>query len=118
MNHPQNPQDEQLRQALLGYAAEISSRHLAPPASLVYLRAERRSRRLAIDRATRPLRIMQVLCVLCALLACAWGLQQSSLAGPRQAVPTSLLELGCLAIVIVIAGCWTMLRAGQRLSSN
>ena len=96
--------DEQLRNALLSYSCELQGEP-SPVASVVWLRAERRNRRLALERATRPLRIMQAVGLLCSMIVCAWVFSMHSTAS------TSLLAWGGLAIFLVIAGCWTMLHA-------
>ena len=101
--------DEQLRNALLNYSRELQTEP-SPIASAVWLRAERRNRRLAIERATRPLRVMQAIGLLCSLIVCAWVFSMHS------ATSTSLLLWGGLAIFLVIAGCWTMLQAARRLT--
>ena len=99
--------DEQLRNALLNYSRDLQAEP-NPAASAVWLRAERRNRRLALERATLPLRIMQTTGLLCAMILCAWVFSMHATGG------TSLLLWGGLAIFLVIAGCWTMLQAARR----
>ena len=101
--------DEQLRNALLSYSRKLQAEP-SPVASVVWLRAERRNRRLALERATRPLRIMQGVGLLCSMIVCAWVFSMHSTAS------TSLLAWGGLAISLVIAGCWTMIHAARRLT--
>ena len=101
--------DEQLRNALLSYSRELQAEP-NPVASVVWLRAERRNRRLALERATLPLRIMQAAGLLCSLILCAWVFSMHAAGG------TALLLWGALAIFLVIAGCWTMLQAARRLT--
>ena len=101
--------NEQLRNALLSYSRELQAEP-NPVASVVWLRAERRNRRLALERATLPLRIMQAAGLLCAMILCAWVFSMHATAR------TSLLLWGALAIFLVIAGCWTMLQAARRLT--
>jgi len=101
--------DEQLRSALLSYSRELQAEP-SSTASTVWLRAERRKRRLALERATRPLRIMQAVGLFCAMILCAWVFSM------HPAAATSLLIWGSLAIFLVIAGCWTMLHAARRLT--
>lgn len=122
--HPDPARPDPLRQELRRYAAGIAATHAAPPASIVWLRAERRSRRLAIERAERPLRIMQVLGLVCAVFAAAWMLRQSgglrALPGglhPLPAMGTTMVSLAIATTILVIAGCWTMMSASRRLSS-
>lgn len=106
--------DEQLRHSLRSYAAHLANTYNAPPASLIWLRAERRRRRVAIERAERPLRIMQIVGMICAASAAGWMLHRS---GPVQFSTSSLtLALGCAALIV--AGCWTMLLASRRPSSS
>ena len=129
--HPDPARPDPLRQELRRYAAGIAATHAAPPASIVWLRAERRSRRLAIERAERPLRIMQVLGLVCAVFAAAWMLRQSgglrALPGGLRALPggphllpamgPTMVILAIATTILVIAGCWTMMSASRRLSS-
>ena len=122
--HPDPARPDPLRQELRRYAAGIAATHAAPPASIVWLRAERRSRRLAIERAERPLRIMQVLGLVCAVFAAAWMLRQSgglrALPGGPHLLPamgTTMVSLAIATTILVIAGCWTMMSASRRLSS-
>jgi hypothetical protein len=101
--------DEELRKALLNYSRELQTEPHSV-ASVVWLRAERRNRRLALERATRPLLIMQAIGVLCSMLVCAWVFSM------HPAGNTSLFFWGSFAIFLVIAGCWTMLHAARRLT--
>ena len=101
--------DEQLRNALLNYSRDLQAEP-NPAASAVWLRAERRNRRLALERATRPLRIMQAVGLFCSMIVCVWVFSMHPTAS------TSLLLWGALAIFLVIAGCWTMLQAARRLT--
>jgi hypothetical protein len=111
MNTPSHNPNAHLRQALLGLADEISARHAPPPAASIWLRAERRSRQLAIQRATRPLRLMYALATTAALLAAVFALYQS---GP--ATTTVLIQLlywSAPAAIVILAGSWILLRAGR-----
>ena len=99
--------DEELRNALLSYSRELPAEP-SSTAAIVWLRAERRNRRLALERATRPLRIMQILGLLCSMILCAWVVSMHPANG------TSLLLWGALAIFLILAGCWTMLHAARR----
>jgi hypothetical protein len=111
MNTPRPNPDAQLRQALLGLAADISARQTPPPAATIWLRAERRSRQLAIQRATRPLRLMYAFAAAAALIAAVFALYQS---GPATTtVLTQLLRWSAPAAVLILAGCWMLLRAGR-----
>ncbi|HTW49171.1 MAG TPA: hypothetical protein VMD92_14560 [Acidobacteriaceae bacterium] len=114
--------DDLLRQGMRGYAAQIAATHTPPPAAGIWLMAERRRRRLAIERATLPLRIMQVVGLVCAVAAAAWLLSASrvSVSGLLHDVETlraAILAMGCASVLLVVAGCWTMLVVGRRLSS-
>ncbi len=111
MNTPHPNPDLQLRQALLGLAQEISAGDPPPPAAALWLRAQRRSRQLAIDRATLPLRLMFALATAAALFAAAFAIHQS---GPAPAtVLTPLLLWSAPAAILILAGSWTLLRAGR-----
>ena len=111
MNTPRQNPDTQLRQALLGLAEEISQTHTPPPAATIWLRAERRSRQLAIQRATRPLRLMYALATAAALIAAAFALYQS---GPATTTfITPLLHWAAPAAILTLAGCWMLLRAAR-----
>jgi len=110
------PTDAAIRQTLRGLAKEIAEDKPAPPASLIYLRAEHRARQHAIARATLPLRIMQALGLIVAIIAAAWAIHQS-LTTPstttQSLTTTPLLKWAALALVLVIAGCWTLLHASR-----
>jgi hypothetical protein len=109
------PTDAAIRQALRGLATEISAEKPAPPASLIYLRAEQRARQLAIARATLPLRIMQTLGLIIAIAVAAWAIHQTQ-ATPsttQSLTTTPLLKWAALALALVIAGCYTLLRASR-----
>ncbi|HEX4006521.1 MAG TPA: hypothetical protein VHX60_10130 [Acidobacteriaceae bacterium] len=107
-------QDEQLRQALRGYAARITQTHSVPEASVVWLRAERRRRRIAIERAERPLRIMQMVGLVCAALAAAWWLVRSDSLRSVPEIGTTGVMLALAAAVMIVGGCWTMVVVGRR----
>jgi hypothetical protein len=107
-------QDEQLRHALRGYAAQITQTHPLPEASRVWLRAERRRRRMAIEQAERPLRIMQVVGLVCAALAAAWVLVRSGSLRQMPEIGTTGLMLGMAGAAMIVGGCWTMMVMGRR----
>jgi hypothetical protein len=111
------PNDDQLRQAFRIYAVSLSDQHTPPAASSILFRAERRRRRLAIERAERPLLIMQTLGTLCAICATAWLLYRFA---PLHALPTigtTYLALAIACTLLVLAGCWAMLHASRRPSA-
>ena len=110
------PTDATIRQALRGLASEIAEEKPAPPASLVYLRAEFRARQLAIARATLPLRIMQTVGLAVAIFAAAWAIHQSLTDQDHTAAP--LLKWAALALLLVLAGCWTLLRTSRTPTAN
>lgn len=107
-------QDDKLRQALRGYAAVLAETHKAPEASLVWFRAERMRRRVAIERAERPLRIMQMVGVLCALCAAGWLLYRSVSASGSATIATPWLVLTIGGAFLIVAGCWTMMLASRK----
>jgi hypothetical protein len=82
------------------------------------MRAEHRNHRLALDRATRPLRIMQIIGFLCALITTAWALHQSQSTARSATLDTTLLRWAAIATLVLAASCWTMLHIDRRLSSN
>ena len=108
--------DDQLRRAFRTYAAALSADHTPPPAAAVLFRAERRRRRLAIQRAERPLLIMQTLGVLSAIFAAGWLLYRFA---PRTfpSLNTTTLALAIACTALVIAGSWAMLHASRRPSA-
>ncbi len=118
-NTPSNqmsPTDDQLRQAFRTYAAALSAEHPPPSSSAIIFRAERRRRRLAIQRAERPLLIMQTLGALCAAATLGWLLYRFA----PHTLPTLNLTYIALAIactLLVLAGCWAMLHASRRPSA-
>ncbi len=109
-----NRQEDRLRDALRGYAARIAASHTVPPASGVWLRAERRRRRLAIERAERPLRIMQALGLVCAMIAAGWLLIQAGSVHPLPSFGTVVLVSTFASLLLVVAGCWAMVLASRR----
>ncbi len=109
-----NDHEDPLRQAMRGYAARLAFMHPAPPVSLVLFRAERRRRQLAIERAERPLRIMQIVCVVGVAFAAAWMLWRAAFVHARGAQGTDLLLMVCAGIVLIAGGCWTMLAVSRR----
>lgn len=108
--------DDRLRQGLRRYAAAIATAQPAPPASLVWLRAERRRRRAAVERAERPLRVMQGVGVVCAAAAAGWMLIASGL--DRTALATPMLALAIAAPILAIGGCWAMAAASRRTAGD
>jgi uncharacterized membrane protein len=111
------PNDDQLRQAFRTYAISLSDEHTPPPAAAILFRAERRRRRLAIERAERPLLIMQTLGTLCAICAAAWLLYRFAPLHALPALNTTYLALAIACTLLVLAGCWTMLLASRRPSA-
>jgi peptidoglycan biosynthesis protein MviN/MurJ (putative lipid II flippase) len=108
--------DDQLRRAFRTYAAALSDAHTLPPAAAILFRAERRRRRLAIQRAERPLLIMQTLGTFSAIAAAAWLLYRFA---PRTlpTLNTTTLALTVACTALVLAGCWAMLHASSRPSA-
>ena len=110
------PTDDNLRRALRAHAATLSADHTPPPAAAILFRAERRRRRAAIQRAERPLLIMQTLGVLSAIFAAAWILYRFTPHTLPTLNPTTLaLAIACATLVL--AGCWAMLHASRRPSA-
>jgi hypothetical protein len=110
------PNQDQLRQAFRTYAVSLAEEHTPPPAAAILFRAERR-RRLAIERAERPLLIMQTLGVLRAACTVAWLLYRFA---PLHALPTintTYLALAIACTFLVLAGCWAMLHASRSPSA-
>jgi hypothetical protein len=114
--NPINKNDDPLRQAFRAYATSVAAAGQAPPASLVWFRAERRRRALALRRAQRPVRIMQAIGLLCALLAAGWGMLRFGSLPPRPALAAPLLVLLIAGSGLVLLGCWGMLLASRRES--
>jgi hypothetical protein len=112
-----NDQNDPLGLAMRSYAARLASTHSAPPVSLVWFRAERRRHQLAVERAERPLRVMQMLSVIGAALAAAWMLWRALQVDPPGMPGTGLLLIVCAGIVLIAGGCWMMLAASRRPSS-
>jgi len=111
--HQNSGNDDQLRQAFRAYAATLSAEHTPPPAATILFRAERRRRRLAIERAERPLLIMQTLGILSAIFAAAWAAYRFA----PHTLPTlnpTYVALAVACTTLVLAGCWAMLHASRR----
>jgi len=107
-------QEELLARSLQSLAADIAAHHQTRATNPIWLRAQRERRRLAIDRATRPLRIVESLAFLCSLLLVAFKLRQSA---PALNTPTAL-EFGGLAFAIVLAGCCVLLHLARKPSTT
>jgi hypothetical protein len=104
--------DDQLRRAFRAHAATLSDAHTPPPAAAVLFRAERRRRRAAIQRAERPLLIMQTLGFFVTIFTAAWLLYRFAPHTLPTLNPTTLaLAIACTALVL--AGCWAMLHASR-----
>jgi hypothetical protein len=114
--------DDKLRQELRRYAGHVAATHTPPPAAGIWLMAERRRRRLAVERAALPLRIMQIVGLVCLAAASAWLLSRSGASGSGvlhdvEALGPRSVAMAFATVFLVVAGCWTMLAAGRRLSS-
>jgi hypothetical protein len=112
------PHDDQLRHAFRTYAANLSDEHTPPPASAVLFRAERRRRRLAIERAERPLLIMQITGLICAVCAVAWLTYRFAPFHQLPTIGTTYLVLALACMLLILAGCSAMLLASRRPSSQ
>jgi uncharacterized membrane protein len=112
------PTDDQLRHAFRTYALSLSAEHTPPPSSAILFRAERRRRRLAIERAERPLLIMQTLGILSAVAAAAWLLYRFVPLHALPALNTTYLALAIACTLLVLAGCWAMLHASRQPSAE
>lgn len=111
-----NRNDDLLRQGLRGYAAQIATTHTPPPAAGIWLMAERRRRRLALQRATLPLRIMQGVGLLCAIAIAVWLLWNSDLLHALSGLGAPAVAMAGASVLLVVAGCWTMVAAEKRVS--
>lgn len=116
-----NRNDDLLRQGLQGYAARIAAAHAPPPAQGIWLMAERRRRRRALERATLPLRIMQAVGVACAIAVAVWllvdsGVHGSGLLHDLQTLGAASAVMACGSVLLVVAGCWAMLAAERRVA--
>lgn len=106
--------EERLRQGLRSYAARNAAGHAVPAAGLVWMRAERRRRRVALERAERPLRVMQGVGLVCALLAVVWiAVRWGAFDLPVPALGTEMLALGIATAALVAGGCWAMARVAR-----
>ncbi|MGA7806142.1 hypothetical protein, partial [Bradyrhizobium sp.] len=108
--------DHNLRQAFRTYAATLAAEHAPPPAAAILFRAERRRRRAAIERAERPLLIMQTLSFVCALGTAAW-LAYSFAPHTLPTLNTTTLALAVACTTLVLTGCGAMLHASRRPSA-
>lgn len=107
-------EEERLRQGLRSYAARTAAEHAVPAVGLVWTRAERRRRRAAMERAERPLRVMQGVGLVCALLAIAWMAVRWGAFDLRvPALGTEMVALGIATVAMVAGGCWAMVRAAR-----
>ncbi|HTV13378.1 MAG TPA: hypothetical protein VME68_01610 [Acidobacteriaceae bacterium] len=116
-----NRNDDQLRQGLRGYSAQIAATHTPPPAAGIWLMAERRRRRRALERATLPLRIMQGVGLACAIAVAVWLLVDSGAHGAGllrdvQTLGVPGAVMACGSVLLVVAGCWAMLAAERRVA--
>lgn len=111
---PQINPDDQLRQAFRTYAARLSNEHTPPSASAILFRAERRRRRQAIQRAERPLLIMQTLGVLFGVCTVVWLLYRFAPVRTFPNLSATYIALAVACTMLVLAGCWAMLHASRR----
>ena len=107
---PLSAQDELIARSLQSVAADIAAKNPTPAPNSIWLRAQRERRRLAIERATRPLRVIEALAFFCSLLLVTFMLRESAPAHISQ----TALELGSLALVIVLAGCCALLHLARK----
>jgi hypothetical protein len=91
---------------------EIAARP-APNASAIWFRAQCERRRLALDRAMRPLRIMQTLGLLCPVILGALLLHQYSASATHLLTP-SFREWAVLAILTALTGIVAMLHLSRQ----
>jgi hypothetical protein len=108
--------DIALREALRSLASDIADHHAPPPASIVWLRAQRRARQLAIARATLPLRIMTLIGLAAAIAVATFALYNSSAAALTST--RVLLAWIAPALAFILAGCWFILRNARTTSDN
>ncbi len=111
---PLTPQDELLTRALQSLSASIAVESQLPPAHPIWLRAQRERRRLAVERATRPLRIVESLAFLLSLLLAVFLIRQSA---PTLLTPVAL-ELGGLGLAIVLAGGCVLLHLARKPTTS
>jgi hypothetical protein len=112
-----NRNDDLLRHGLRNYAAQIAATHTPPPASGIWLMAERRRRRLARERAAMPLRLMQLVSLVFALAIAVWLVRSSDLLHAVETLGPASVAMASASVLLVVAGCWAMLAAGRRVSS-
>jgi hypothetical protein len=122
-----NRNDDLLRESLRAHAAQIAATHTPPPASGIWLMAERRRRRLAVERAALPLRMMQGVSLVFAAGVAVWllhgsgvngsGLTGAALLRDMETLRTAGLVMACGSLLLVVAGCWAMLAAERKVSS-
>lgn len=118
---PNHSADDLLRQSLRAYAATVAAGGQAPPASLVWFRAERRRRAEALRRAQRPVWIMQAIGFLCALLVTGWAAIRFVHLGdfgslpPHPILAEPFLVLLIAGSGLVLLGCCGMLLASRQL---
>ena len=106
MKTPLSSNEKLLCESLRSYAEELQRAPL-PYANLVWLRAERRARREAIDRASRPLGMMRNAGLLAAGVATAWVLSRDT------GADTLVLLCVVAAALAILAGCGAMLYVGR-----
>ncbi|MGA7156895.1 MAG: hypothetical protein WBY53_08625 [Acidobacteriaceae bacterium] len=109
--------DDQLRQAFRDYATSIADEHTPPPAAAILFRAERRRRRQAVERAERPLLIMQTLSILFGICTAVWLLYRFAPVRELSTLNATYIGLAIACTFFVLAGCWAMLHASRRPSA-
>lgn len=107
------PNEQELRQALRNYAANIAAAHQPPPASAAWLRAERQKSRAARSSAERPLRVMQFVGLVLAALAACWLLLQPGSLQTFTSMGSTVPVLAIVSTLLTLFGCLLMLRLSR-----
>jgi hypothetical protein len=106
-----------IARSLNALANHLTATHSVPPPAAIMFRARRERHRLAVARATRPLRIVEGVALAAPVLVALWVLHKTLQVSPQSAASLftpNLIALAAVATFLLLAGSITMLRLAQK----
>jgi hypothetical protein len=110
--HSQFEDDTLIANSLQALANHLAATHPVPPPAAILFRARRERHRLAVARATRPLRIVEGIALTAPVVLALWVLHQTLQVSAQSAASLftpNLIALATVATVLLLAGSVTML---------